>query len=111
MVLVAPVGYPLGYSINMLIVLQFENSLFTWEVSLVGVSLGTLDGLMIGTGEGSLVGLSLGFLLGSQLESPNPGYDLTGTLLRVPLGLCFSSEDVSCLCCCLRLMYCHEATC
>ena len=57
MVLGAPVGYPLGYSINMLIGLELENYFGTQEGYLVGVSLATLTGLMIGTGEVSLVGL------------------------------------------------------
>ena len=40
---------------NMLIELELGNSFITREGSLVGVSLGTLAGLMISTGEGSLV--------------------------------------------------------
>ena len=59
MVLGAPVGYPLGYYINILLGLAFFNSLGTWEGSLVVVSLVPLVGLIIGTGEGYLVGLSL----------------------------------------------------
>ena len=59
MVLVAPIGYLLGYFIKMLIVLLLETSFGTWEGSLVKVSLGTISGLMIGTGEGYFVGLSL----------------------------------------------------
>ena len=47
MVLLAPVGSPLGYSINMLLGLALENYFGTWEVSLAGVLLGALDGLMI----------------------------------------------------------------
>ena len=92
MVLEAPVGYPLGYSINMLILLALGNSFGTWEVYLFGVSLDTLAGLMIGTGEGSLVGLSMGLPLGSPLESQNPGDEisslfgsLTGKILVMPL--------------------------
>ena len=64
MVLGAPVGYPLGYYINMLLGLELCNFFGIWEVSLVVVSPGTLVGLTIGTGEGYLVGLSLGIPLG-----------------------------------------------
>ena len=49
MVLVAPVGSPLGYSIIMLIVLALDNYFGTWEGYLFGVSLVTLADLMIGT--------------------------------------------------------------
>ena len=77
MVLKSPVGYPLGYSINMLILLALVNSFGTWEVYLFGVSLDTLSGLIIGTGEGSLVGLSMGLPLGSPLESQNPGDEIS----------------------------------
>ena len=58
-VLEAPIGYPIGYSINLLLSFSLDNSFVTWEVYLVGVSLGILTGLMIGTVEGSLVVLSL----------------------------------------------------
>ena len=47
MVLLSPVGSPLGYSINMLLDFALVNYFSTWEVYLVGVSLGALDGLMI----------------------------------------------------------------
>ena len=47
MMMVVPIGSPLGYSINMLLGLALVNYFGTWEVSLVGVSLGALDGLMI----------------------------------------------------------------
>ena len=57
MVLGAPIGYPLGYSINMLIGLELENYFSKREGSLVEVSLETLTGLMIGTGEVSFLGV------------------------------------------------------
>ena len=50
MVLVAPDESPLVYYINMLLGLALGNQFRTWEVSLVGVSLGTLVGLVIGIG-------------------------------------------------------------
>ena len=59
MVLGAPFRYPIGYSIDTLLVLALGNQFETWEESLVGVLIATLAGLMIGNGEGSLVGLSL----------------------------------------------------
>ena len=59
MVMLAPIGYPLGYLINMLLGLALENYFGIREVYLVGVSLDTLYGLMIGTVEGPVVGLSL----------------------------------------------------
>ena len=73
MVMVAPVGSPLGYSINMLLGMALFNYFVTWEGYLVGVSFGPLDRFMIVTGKVYLVGLSLGLPLGYQLESPNPG--------------------------------------
>ena len=87
----APVGSPLVYSINMLLGLELFDYFVTRKVSLVGVSLGPMYGLMLGTGEEYLAGLSLGLLLGSPLEYPNNGSDLTVMLLSVTLGLCFSS--------------------
>ena len=56
---------------------------------MVGLSLGPMAGLMIGAGEGSVVGLSLVFPLGYPLDSPNPGSELSGTLLVAYLGLWF----------------------
>ena len=109
MVLGTPVGSPLGYSMNMLLRLALWNYFGTLEVSLVGVSIVTLDGLMIGTGEVSLVGLSLEIPLGSPLESPNPGSGLPGTLLGTPLGLWFGYELVMCLCCRRQLMDFHKS--
>ena len=47
--LVAPVGYSLGYSINMLLGLALCNYFGTWKGSLVGVSIGPLNGLIIDT--------------------------------------------------------------
>ena len=76
MVMVAPVWYPLGYSINIFIGLKLVNSFVTWEFSLVGVSLGTLSCLMISIGEGYLAGLSLVLPLGSLLEYKNSGFVL-----------------------------------
>ena len=58
-----------------------------------------MAGLMIGNVEGSMIVLSLGLLLVYPLESPNPGSELSGTLLGAPLGLCFFSEAFRCLCC------------
>ena len=69
-----------------------------------------MAGLMIGNGEVSLIGLSLGFPLGPPLESPNPGAELPGTLLGAPQELWFVSEAVRFMCCCRRIMDCHEAT-
>ena len=63
MVLGAPVGFPLVYQIKIFFGLEPGNFFGTWEVYLVGVSLGTLVVLIIGTGEGYLVGLSLGLPL------------------------------------------------
>ena len=77
----ASVGYPLGYFINILFGFELCNSFGTWKGYLVEISFGTLAGLMIGTGEGSLVGSSLGIPLGSPLEYPNPGSELSVTLL------------------------------
>ena len=88
MVLIEYVGYPLGYSINMLLVLDLDNSFETWEGSLVGVSLGPLDGLIIGTGEVYIVGLSQIIPLGSPFEYPNPGLTdiIIGLFLGNPIG-------------------------
>ena len=58
--LVAPVGYPHGYSINNFFVLALGNYFRTWEGYLVEVTLDTLPGYMIVTGGVSLVLLSLG---------------------------------------------------
>ena len=55
MVLGAPVEYPLEYYIKMLLGLALENSLGTWEGSLVGFSLVPADGLIIGSVYRSLV--------------------------------------------------------
>ena len=77
MILVAPVGYPLGGSIGKFLGLELRNSFGTWERSLVVVKPITLDGLITGTWEVSLVGSSLGLLLGLPL-----GMDLVK-----PLGL------------------------
>ena len=57
-----------------------------------GVSLCPLSGFIIFTREVSLVGFSLVLSLGSPLESPNPGSDLSSTLLREPFGLWFGSD-------------------
>ena len=84
MVLGAYVGSTLGYSINKLHGLALENYFGTWEVYLVGVSLGTLDGFITGMGEWYLVGLSLGLPLGYPLDSTNPG--LPGIILDVSFG-------------------------
>ena len=111
MVLGAPVGSTLEYSINTLLVLALENSFGTCQRYFTGVLLGTLDGFTIGAGEGYLVGLSLGLPLGSPLESTHSGYDLPGTLMGAPLGLWFGSEGVNYLCFCHLLMGCHEDTC
>ena len=97
MVFVAPVGSPLGYSINILIGLELGNSFgtlvrifgwsFTWHTSWFG----------IGTVEVYLLGFSLGLLLGSPLESPNHGSDIPVMLLGTSLGLLFGSEAIRCL--------------
>ena len=57
MVMGAHLGYPIGYSINMLLGLELGNYFGTWEASLVVVSLDIHYGLMIGNEEGSMVGL------------------------------------------------------
>ena len=88
----SPVGSQLENPVSILLGLALGNSFVTWEGYLVGVSLDTLVGLVIGTGEGSLVYLSLGIPLRYQLESPNPGDDLSGMLLVTPIGLWFVSE-------------------
>ena len=59
MELVALVGYPLEYSINMLFGLVLGTYFGTREGSLVVFTLGILGGLIIGTVEVYLVGLSL----------------------------------------------------
>ena len=82
----------------MLLFLALENSFGTWEGYLVGVSYGTMAGLMIGAVEVSLVWLSLGLPLGSSFEHPNNGAYLPDMTLGVPIGLRFSSEAVRCLC-------------
>ena len=67
MFLGATVGSSLEYLIIMLLVLSLRNYSGTWELYLVGLSLGTLAGLLIGTVEGYLVGLSLAIPLGSPI--------------------------------------------
>ena len=67
MVLRSLVWYPLGYSINMFLGLALRNYFVTWEVYLVGVSLGTLAVLIISIWEGYLVVLLLVLPLGSLL--------------------------------------------
>ena len=99
MVLRAPFGYSLGCSIDILHGLELVNYVGTQEEYLVGVSLGTLSGLMIGTGEGYFVGLSLGLPLGSPLGSPNPGDEIPGTLSSAPLEMWFGSEVILFQCC------------
>ena len=79
---------------NVLLGFSYYNSSGTWEGYLVGFSLVPMAVLMIGTDEGSVVGLSLVFPLGSPLDSPNPGADLSGTLLYAPLGLWFFFDVV-----------------
>ena len=111
MVLIEPVGSPLGYYINMLLGLVLFNSFGTWEEYLVGFIIGRLAGLMIGTGGRYLVGLSVGIPLGSPLESPNPDDEMPDTLLGTPLGSWFGSEVDMCLCSCSQLMDCHGDTC
>ena len=95
----------------MLLGLAIGDYFGTWEVTLVGVSLGTMCGLMIGTVEESIFGLSLVLPLVSPLESPNPGADLPGTLLGAPHGLCFGFEVVRCRCSCRRFTDLREDTC
>ena len=56
-VLVSPIGYPYGGSTSMFLCSALGNYFGTWEGYLVGVSLGTLVGLMIDTRERYLVGL------------------------------------------------------
>ena len=91
--LVEVFGNPLGYPLNMWLGLALDKYFYTWEGCLVGVSLDTLDGLIIGTGGGSLVGLSLRLPLGPLLEPPNTGAEigslfesLTGVILGISLG-------------------------
>ena len=50
MVLGVPVIYPLEETISMLLIFALAKYFVTWEGYFVGISLGTLDGLMIGTG-------------------------------------------------------------
>ena len=64
MVIVSPVEYLLGYSMNILLFLALENSFGTREGSLVVFSLVPLVGLMIVNGEGYLVVLQLELPLG-----------------------------------------------
>ena len=78
----------------MFLVLVLANYFFTWEGSLVGVSLGTLAGSMIDTRGVSLFGLSLGLPLGSPLESKNLGSELHGTLIGAPIGLWLGSNVI-----------------
>ena len=111
MVLGAPSGYPPGYTTNLFLGLALVSSFGTWELSLVGFSLGSLDGLIIVTGEGYLVGLSLQITLGSPLESPNHVSKMPGMLLGAPFGLCIGSEVVGCRYCCFRLTDFRKATC
>ena len=111
MVLIAPVGYPLGYSINIFLGLVIDNYFGTWEGSLVVVSLGALAGLVVVTGEGYFFVLSLLLPREYPFYSPNPGAELPGTLMGYTLGLFFGYEAVVCLCSCLRLMDFHKATC
>ena len=87
MVLVAPFGSPLGYSINIFLGLVLSNSFCTWKVFFVGVLIGTLSDFIIDAVEGYLVGLSLGLPLRSPLEYINPGSDLPGMLMVAPLGV------------------------
>ena len=84
MVLVTPFWSPLGYPINLLLGLAIDNSFIPWGGYLVGVSLGTMNDLVVFTGEGFLVGLSLVLPLGSPLDSTNTG--LTDIILGVSLG-------------------------
>ena len=88
MVLGAPVGSSLVYSIRMFLGLELCNYFVTWKGYLVGVSLCPLDGLMIDTGEGSLVGLSLVLPLVSPFDSLIPL--LNGIIIDIsivnPLG-------------------------
>ena len=88
MVLVAPVVSPLENSISMLLGLALVISFGSWEVSFIGVSLGTLVVLMNVTGKGFFFGLKLGLRLGLSPESPNTGIvivslfvSLTGMIL------------------------------
>ena len=110
MVLVAPIGSPLGYSINILLGLVIENSFDIWEGSLVVVLLVTLAGLVVVTGEGYFVLLLLVLLLGSPFYSPKHGADLPGTLLGSPLSFCLGYEAVRYLCSCPHLMDFHKAS-
>ena len=66
---------------------------------MVGLSLGTLAGLMISTREGFLVGLLLVLALVSPLESANPVAVMPGTLMGDTIGLWFVYEAVRCICC------------
>ena len=83
MVLGAPVGYSLGYSINMLLGLILYNYFGTWKGSLVVISFGPLDGLMIYTKEGSLVSLLLVLPRVSPFEFLNP--IITGIIIGMSL--------------------------
>ena len=108
MVLVAPVGYPVRYSIKKFPGFVIDNYFGTLEGNLVVVSLDKLSGLVVGTVEGYLVILLLVLLLGFPFYSPNTGADLPGMLLGYNLDLWFGSEVVRCLCYCLRLMDSHK---
>ena len=70
---------------------------------MAGVSIGTLDGLIIGTVELSFVGLSLELPLGYPLEYPNTGSVLPGTPMGTPIGLWFGYEAARYFCYCLYL--------
>ena len=111
MVLIEPVGHPLGDLVRIFLDLALVNSFNTWEVFLVGVSLGSLGRFIIGNEKGYLVCLSLGLPLVSPPEHPNTVFEPPGTLRGEPLRLWFVYESVRCLCLCLRLIYFHEATC
>ena len=67
MFLVEAVGYPLGYSINMLLCLVLGTYFGTQEVYMVGFLPVTMAGLMIGNVEVYSVGLSLVLPLVSQI--------------------------------------------
>ena len=88
MVLVATVGYPLEYSINMFFGLELEILFGSYEVSLVLVSIVTLSVLIIFTGYRYLAVLSLVLPLVYPLEYPNPGLAgiIIGMSLVNPLG-------------------------
>ena len=66
---------------------------------------------MISIEEVSMYGLSLAIPFGYSFESSNPGAGISDTLMGVPLGIGFVSEEVRCLCFFWRFIYFHEATC